>query len=132
MNADLAILEILIADATVSGMVGDKVYLDEAPQGKELPYIIIEEDDTDPHDSSDGESAIDYDRIRVFPYHTDQTGLRTLATAIRQAIERKANGTYRTVNFDYSRFLNQSSFKERIDNREAYAKDQEYEVRIVR
>jgi hypothetical protein len=125
MNADLAILDILIDDATVSGIVGNKVHVDEVPQGTELPYVIIEEDDTDPKDSSEGESAIDYDRIRVFPYHSSKTGLSVLAKAIREAIERKANGEYRTVNFDYSRFLGQTSFKERIENREVYAKDQE-------
>lgn len=132
MNGELAILDILLSDATVTGIVEQKVFLYEVPQGVQVPYIVIEDDDSDPHDSDGGASAIDYGRIRVFPYHDNQTNLITLATAIREAIEGKAAGTYKTVNFDYARFINQSGFKEEIENREAYAKDQEYEVRVIR
>jgi hypothetical protein len=132
MNAELAILEILLTDTTVSGIVETRVYLHEAAQGDQLPYIIVEEDDIEPNDSEDGASAVDYGRVRVFPYDTDQQQLRELAEAIRDAIEGKAPGEYRTVNFDYARFINQSGFSEEINNRKVYAKDQEYEVRVIR
>jgi hypothetical protein len=132
MNAELAILDILLEDEIVRGIVADRVYLNEAPQGDRLPYIIIEESDNEPNDTKDGASAVDYGRVNVFPYHTDQAELRTLAKAIRNAIEGKTPGTYRTVDFDHARFISQSGFNEEIENRKAYAKDQEYEVRVVR
>jgi hypothetical protein len=132
MNAELAIVDILLEDTTVSGIVEDRVFMDDVPQTQTLPYVVVEESDVEPHDSSDGESAVDRGRIRVFPYTKDKASLRTLALAIRQAIERKGAGTYRTINFSNARFLNESSFSEEIENREVFAKDQEYEVRVIR
>jgi len=132
MNAELAIIEILLADSTVSGIVGAEVHLDEVTQGKPLPFIVVEESDVEPNDSRDGASAVDYGRVRVFCYHTNKADLRTLALASRNAIEGKAAGTYRTVNFDHARFISESSFSEEIENRPAYAKDQEYVVRVIR
>lgn len=132
MNAELAIIEILLADATVSGIVAQEVHLDDVTQGKALPYIVVEERDVEPNDTKDGASAVDYGRVGVFCYHTNKADLRTLAEAARNAIEGKASGTYRTVNFDYARFISESSFTEEIENRKAYAKDQEYVVRVIR
>lgn len=132
MNGELAILEILLSDTTVSGIVSDRVYLDQAAQGDTLPYVVIEGDSDEPNDSQEGASAVDYGRVRVFPYSSDSEQLRTLSAAIRTAIEAKASGIYRTVNFDYARFISQSGFTDEIENRTVFAKDQEYEVRVIR
>jgi hypothetical protein len=131
MRAEYAVVKILLNDATVAGLVSDRVYLDEAPQTDPYPLIIVEEDNIEPFDSKSGVSSVDHDTVRVFPYSTNKAQLRTLAKACRDALDGKANVTYDTTQVVYVRFMNQSSFDEKIDNRKTYAKDQEYQIRVI-
>lgn len=131
MNAEYAVVQILLGTAAVTSIVGTKVYLDEAPQTDAYPYIIVEEENIDPVDSKDGVSVLDVDTIRVFPYAANKNTLRLLAQACRAALDGKIPGTYGTYVIRDIRFMNQSSFDEQIENRKVYAKDQEYRIWVA-
>jgi hypothetical protein len=128
MNAEISIVQILLATSAVTDIVGTRVYLDEAPQTDPYPLIIVEEEDVEPRDSKSGVSVLDVDTIRVFPYASNKNTLRLLAAACRAALDGKSLGTYGTYTIQDMRFMNQSSFDEKIENRKVYAKDQEYRV----
>ena len=129
MNAEYAVLKMLLGNTVVTDIVGQRVHLDEAPQGERYPLIIIEEENVEPFDSKDGVSVTDHDTIRVFPYAETKATLRLLAKACRDAID-GATGTFNGYQVVDAKFRNQSSFDELFDNRKVHAKDQEYLVRI--
>lgn len=135
MNGEYAVLKMLLNDADVTAIVNTRIYLDEAPQKDPYPLIIIEEENNEPTDSKDGVSGADIDIIRVYPYAEDPAVLKTLALACRKALDGKS-GTYNNVRVENIRFTNQNSFTDtaldaKIENRKLYAKDQEYEVRVI-
>ncbi|QDU62170.1 hypothetical protein Pan216_30370 [Planctomycetes bacterium Pan216] len=47
MSATKALRAKLIADATVSGLVGTRIYPSEAPEGAPRPYVVYEVEDED-------------------------------------------------------------------------------------
>ena len=130
MKGEFAVLNILLNTSSVTSIVGTRIYLDEAPQKDPYPLIIVEEDDVDPAPTKSGVSAVDRDRIRVYPYATNKNTLRLLAQACRDALDGKVSGTYNNVAVDDIRFEGQTSFDETIVNRKVYAKDQQYSVRV--
>lgn len=131
MKGEFAVLKILLDTVAVSDIVGTRVYLDEAPEADQYPLIIVSEEDNEPFDTKNGVSAKDHDTIRVFPYAANKNTLRLLAQACRDALDGKAAGTYNNVQIEWLRFLNQTSFDDKIENRKVYAKDQQYQVRVV-
>jgi hypothetical protein len=128
MKAELAVLNILLNTTAVTGIVSTRIYLDEAPQGDAYPLIIIEAENVEPRDSKGGVSVTEVDTVRVFPYSNTKAQLATLAKACRDALDGKAAGTYNSIAVLDVRFMNQSTFDEKIENRKVYAKDQEYRV----
>lgn len=130
MNSELAVLGILRDDSAVTDIVATRVYLNQAPQAAILPYIIVEEQDVEPFNTKDGVSVSDHDTVRVYPYATTKRALISLYTACRNALDGVSNGIYNTVAVNHIYFKGQTSFDEQIENRKAYAKDQEYLVRV--
>lgn len=130
MNAELAVLSILLNDATIDGLVSNRVYLDEAPQGDSLDYIIIETSDNEPFPTKSGVSAKDHTILNVFSYATDPKRRKNLANAVRSALDGQS-GTFNSVQVEDIRYQTESGFFEELENRKAYVRDQEYLVRVV-
>lgn len=126
-----AIVQILLADATVSGIVETKVYRNEAPQRDSHPYVIIEVENVDPGNSKSGVSAADYVFLNVISYAATQAELDRLTEAVRTALDDKAAGTYGEVEIDQLRFQGENDFDEQIENRTMYAVDQSYMMRVI-
>jgi hypothetical protein len=139
MNGELAVLKILLSNATVTDLVSNRVFLNEAPQGKELPYIIIEEEDVEPFPTKSGASSKDHDTIRVYPYSASQNQLRELYVACRNALDEytgelnigDVDTGIITLEVERIRYQGQTSFNDELENRKVYAKDQQYLVRIA-
>jgi hypothetical protein len=139
MTGELAVLKLLLSDATVTGIVGQGIYMDEAPQGKSLPYIVIEEEGIEPFPTKSGASSKDHDSVRVYIYSSDQNTLRLLYGAARSALD-EYSGTVTTgdeetgivtINIDHIMFQGQTSFEEKINNKAVFVKDQDYKVRVA-
>lgn len=129
MNGQFAISKILLANSGVTELVSDRIYWDEAPQGKTMPYIIIEESDIIPFDTKSGKSTTDHDIIHVYGYHSSKSALRTLMTAVRNGLD-GISGTFNDVVVVKVRFQGQHGFTEDIVNKQIYVRDQEYIVRL--
>ena len=128
MRGEYAVLKILKDNAAVAAIVGSRVYLDEAPQNAQLPYVIVSEEDVEPFDTDDGKSVMDKDIVRVFPYAATKISLRSLSVSCRDALDHVAPGPYNLELVELIVFENQTSFDEEIENRKVYAKDQQYSV----
>jgi len=129
VNGEYAVLNILKNNAAVTLIVSDRIYLDEVPQLDVMPFIVIEESDIEPFSTKSGASGADHDIINVFPYAATKKELKNLAAAVRAALD-DISGTFNGIVVVNVMFRNQSSFSEKINNRKAYAKDQEYQVRV--
>ena len=132
MNGEYVVINILLNDDAVSDIVGNRIYLDEAPQNTQYPLIIIEQEDSETFPTKSGRAYHDRDFIRVFPYADNLRELKDMANAIRDALDFAQAGLYRGIRMDSLRFQSQNSFSERIANRKTYAKDQLYEVWTTR
>jgi hypothetical protein len=131
MNGELAVLRVLLLDDNVSSFVGTKVYLNEAPQRATLPYIILEERDSEPIDSKSGKAVTDFDIVGVFIYSNDQRQLFNISTAVRLALDDKEQGNYGSpLLIERISFMGQTGFFEKIENKKAFVKDQEYQLRV--
>jgi hypothetical protein len=129
MNGELAVLDILRDDATVTAIT-DRIYLEEAEQTDELPYVIIELSDNEPFPTKSGKTGADHNMVNVFSYGNTYKEAKNLANACRNALDDKAAGTYNGVNVIDIVYEAESSFSEEIENRKVFAKDQEYKVRV--
>lgn len=127
-----AIVQILLADAPVVAIVGNKVYRNEAPQGQSLPYVIIEVENVDPSNTKEAVSSADYVFLNVISYAATQAELDTLSEAVRTALDYKAAGTYGGIVMNQLRFQSENDFDEEIENRKVYAVDQSYMMRLIR
>ncbi|HYG02107.1 MAG TPA: DUF3168 domain-containing protein [Chryseosolibacter sp.] len=127
-----AVLGILRDDATVSGIIENNIYRNAAPQGKAVPYIVVEEENTDPFPTKSGASAKDHVFVNVIYYSDSLETLDTLTEAGRAALDEKVAGTYNSVQVEQIRFQGQNDYDEEIENRTIYVVEQAYMVRVVR
>jgi hypothetical protein len=130
MNGEIAVLDILRDDATVIGIAGDRIYLEEAEQEDELPYVIIELSDNEPFPTKSGAGGTDHNTVRVFSYANTYKQAKDLANACRLALDDVVGDTYNNVEVIDIVYQGESSFSEEIDNRKVFAKDQEFLVRV--
>jgi hypothetical protein len=130
MNGVYAISKILRDSSSVGAIVDDDIFIDDVPQGTTLPYIVLEEENIEPHESKSGVAATDHDKVRVYPYSSDPKELKTLAAACRAELD-GTSGTYNSIVVVDIRFESQNGFSEEETNRKIYAKDQSYTVRVI-
>jgi hypothetical protein len=74
MNPDLAVLAIIRDDSAIMNIINGNVFIDEAPQGVEMPYVIVEHTDSNPFPTKSGVSVTDEAFINVFSYGRDSEG----------------------------------------------------------
>lgn len=127
-----AVIGILLDTSAVTDIVDDRIARNQIAQMDALPYIVIEEADTEPFPTKSGASSRDHILVNVFSYSANLSELDTLTEAVRAALDEKAAGLYNTVTIEQLRFQSQGDFKEEINNRTVFAVEQTYTVRVVR
>jgi hypothetical protein len=84
---------ILTNDATVSALATNGIWMEQTPQGKAPPYLVLGSVDGDPTDSKTSTSKMDVLIISVFAYGTvlytkaGNTGAVTMLEAVRNALD---------------------------------------------
>jgi len=131
MAADIAVIDILLNDANVSGEVSTRVYPLERPQKTTLPAIMVRLNDVEPNDTKDGVSTLDVEYVGVFIYGATYSSVYTLSGYVRTALDRYA-GTNKTVVVQSSQFYDSSTYVDEIDNNTIYVQEDEYKLRIIR
>lgn len=129
MNGEIAIVNILLADSAVGAICEDRIYILEAPQGAQFPYVIVELSDVEPFETKSGVSTTDHNSVNVFAYGQTYKSAYTLANAVRDALDGNS-GTFNGVNVVDIVYRGETSFNEEIENKKVYAKDQDYLVRV--
>jgi len=76
----------LLADGTVAGIVGDRVYHELRPQGSDLPAIVYTHINDERDVDMAGPAPLVKVRYQVDCWHTSSAGVAALATAVRSAL----------------------------------------------
>lgn len=129
MIAGKAIYYLLTNDATISELVGTRVFPELADQEQAAPYVVYNIRSNDPSDVQGGPSALDTASIEVNCYATTYTGAIDLADAVRTCLDRRS-GTYSGVNVQSVQYITEvMDFEE---PHRLYRVMTDYEVRIDR
>ena len=86
MSIEEGLVAELIADGAVSAIIGVKVHSDAIPQGGDLPAIVYSLTSSTREVDLDGPSDFVQSRLRVDCWHTSRSGSKTLASAVRAAL----------------------------------------------
>lgn len=134
-----AIVNILKNDAALTALLGSntKVRTGTVAQGVEKPYVIVDIEDSDPTNSFDAASDLDFVRLTISSvsdrYYTNDNGVGTteIAKAVRNAIDFVSAGTYggETITrctFERSGFIHE----DRLSNNVQITKEDEYLVSV--
>ncbi len=122
-----AIYSLLTADATVSGIVGTKVYPYLAVEDIAYPYIVYTEEALEPTDTKDGVSELDTVTVQIELYSETLTELNTLADAVRTELDRYS-GSNSGLTIQSVHFQAQDSGYSDVDR--VYLMIQQYSFRL--
>ena len=86
MTVEQGLVAELTGDATVSGIVGTKVYAGAIPQGQDSPALVFNRISSPREINLDGTSSVVPVRFRIDSWHTSMSGVWTLANAVRAAL----------------------------------------------
>ena len=86
-EAEKAIIDILLANAPVIALVGNRVYFAVAPQAPLLPYVVIHRISAPRVHSLEGPSGLAAARIQVDMYAKSGAGARAVGAAVRVALD---------------------------------------------
>jgi hypothetical protein len=120
------IYNLLSNDATVSGLVGLKIYPYLGTENIVYPYIIYDQTTLQPTDTKDGVSELDTISYDVEIYTKSPSELTSIANAVRNVLDRY-NGTVNTKLIDSIRYLDENSGFS-LDDR-VYLRIQNYSIR---
>jgi len=129
MGVAVFIFNRLTEDATVSGLVGTKVYPDKAPQDQVAPYVIYQTLFVDPKDTKDGASELDFENVQIDCYSTSRDEAETLAEAVRTSIDR-FSGTQTGQAITSVRFLTKQTIH--IWEMEMFLISHDYQIMLPR
>jgi hypothetical protein len=126
-----ALYTYLIAQSAISTLVGTSVYQGDAPQGKNPPYIICQTIGVEEFPNHDGTSNRAKTTIQIDAYHSNYSGTKALADAIRGELQGYPRGDMGGV-FVTSCFKNgerdlTSPPKDGSENA-TYVRSQDYEI----
>lgn len=86
-EAEKAIIDILLADAAVTALVGTRVYFATAPQAPVLPYIVMYRISAPRVHSLEGPSGLAAARIQIDMYAKSGASARAVGEAVRVALD---------------------------------------------
>ena len=82
------LVALLKAEATVTAIVGSAgVYITKAPQGTKLPFVVIDQSDTEEFNSLDGTGRLRRMGFALDCIASTSVGAETLADAVREYID---------------------------------------------
>lgn len=120
------IFSLLSNDATVSGLVGLKIYPYIGKDNIVYPYIIYDQTSLQPTDTKDGVSELDVVSYDIEIYTKNPADLTTLSNAVRDALDRYS-GTVNAKLIDSIRYLGENSGFSLEDR--VYLRVQNYSIR---
>lgn len=120
------IFSLLSNDATVSGLVGLKIYPYIGNDNIVYPYIIYDQTSLQPTDTKDGVSELDVVSYDIEIYTKNPADLTTLSNAVRDVLDRYS-GTVNTKLIDSIRYLGENSGFSLEDR--VYLRVQNYSIR---
>lgn len=100
MNIGRAIYSILTADATLTALVGSRIYPDYSIQKPTLPYVVYQVIDTSPSPTKDGASKLDTIRVQIDAWSDSFDTAQTVSERVRTVLDFVTPGTYATVDID--------------------------------
>ncbi len=136
MSIDKIIYDILISDATVTGLVGSvtsgvasyKVFPSQAPQTTQFPFIVFEVVSTTPTNTKSGASEMDFYRVQVTSLSKTNPNANAIAEAVRGALD-----YYKDLQVQNISFQNQNSGFDNISSQDGvYLKYQDYLLTLTR
>lgn len=131
MNAEIGIMEILKNDSSVTALVdsgsSSRIYYDEAMEGQQLPFIILQVDEIQPNDTKSGISTLDEDFVYVTTFAGTKKDAKILATAARAALDR-TTGTKNGIQIIGLQFRTQRSDTDRLVDKKVFTIEQLYKV----
>ncbi len=135
MNGGLATIQILLADAAVSTIVGTRVFPNIADEQSELPMITVLTNDIDPSATKSSSSTVDYNDIVIQSNSLRKDELVSLDAAIRAVMDRYTGIVTigaETVTVENSFFQGYDDFAEKETDRLVYVSEQSYRIRVKR
>ena len=132
MKVGLAIRGMMQDDATVSALVGIRVYPELAPEGVSMPYLVYSVVSNSPSDAKDG-TPIDEAQVELYSVASTYSAANDLADKVRAAMDRKS----KTVSVAEGDLVVQSchytnEVTEVSADRKTYVSIQDYTIRIKR
>ena len=119
-------------DATVSALVGIRVYPELAPEGVSMPYLVYSVVSNSPSDAKDG-TPIDEAQVELYSVASTYLAANDLADKVRAAMDRKsktvsvAEGDVVVQSCHYTNEVTEVSA-----DRKTYVSIQDYTIRIKR
>ena len=107
MSIYSAIRSILVADATLTSLVGSKIYPNAPPQGTQSPFVVINVISNLPTNTKAQASTMDRYRIQVSTFSTDFNTCQTVKNRIRVLLENVINTTSSGTTIQVSQFQNE-------------------------
>jgi len=127
MNIGDAIYTILTTDLTIAGIITDKVFPLDAPDGRALPYITYTIISDIPNKNKDRTKTIETMRVQVDVFAQTYDGVTTLADAVNDALS-YYSGTVSDVEIDVIVFQDENDLHD--SDGKVYRKEQDYLIRI--
>ena len=125
-----AIYYLLSNDATLSGLIGTRIYPDLATQQAVYPFCVYMIDEVQPSDTKDGASVLDQIIFNVTTYAKSYTTAQEIASACRAVLDAHPTGTVSGVDVQAIRFTGQRSDRLEVD-KGVYIVSQDYRARIA-
>ena len=123
------IVQNLLDDPTVSGLVGTKVFPVVAPQGVKKPYITARIIGNDPNSNKDAPSTLDDERFQIVSYAEKYTQVDAIDNAVRACTD-NASGEVEGIKFDRIYFETHEDLFDQED--QAYIRNSKYRAMIRR
>ena len=116
-----------------AGLVGGRIYPEQAPYGAATPYIVYTVTSNRPVDDK-RRTPIDEANVDIVSVHSSYGNCMSLADNVRQALDRKSAEVTDAVagNIDVQSIRYTNETTEISSDRQLYAAIQEYTIRITR
>lgn len=136
MSIEAAIYDILKSAAGVTSLVGGavspRIYPVGIPQGKAMPAVVYQQITSGVEVTCDGDGTLRTDRVQITVWDDDPDGARTLAEAVRAAVQAAgARGSHGGVTVTYCSFDDEGdaiSIPAENETLARYGKRQDWEI----
>lgn len=92
MTPKEGVIQYLASVPTVTEIVGAQVFPNKAPQGKDAPFLIVEQNGFEPQHNSSGADPTQAAQFSITAYGVDEEQTDVLAEEVRIALQGKAKG----------------------------------------